>query len=103
MEAVLALENGVWYRGVAAGAEGVTGGEVVFNTSMTGYQEVLTDPSYAGQIVTMTCPHIRNYGVSPDDIESRAPQVGGFIVREESPMARNWRAAATPGDMLSAA
>ena len=71
MEAVLALEDGTWFRGVAAGAEGVAGGEVVFNTSMTGYQEVLTDPSYAGQIVTMTCPEIGNYGVSSDDVESR--------------------------------
>jgi carbamoyl-phosphate synthase small subunit len=102
MEAILALENGVCYRGVAAGAEGVTGGEVVFNTSMTGYQEVLTDPSYAGQIVTMTCPQIGNYGVSPDDVESRAPQVAGFIVREESPMASNWRAEGTLRDYLIA-
>ena len=93
MEAVLALEDGTWFRGVAAGAEGEAGGEVVFNTSMTGYQEVLTDPSYAGQIVTMTCPEIGNYGVSPDDVESRAPQVAGFIIREESPVASNWRAA----------
>src|ERR1700704_1319349 len=102
MEAVLALEDGTWYRGVAAGAEGVAGGEVVFNTSMTGYQEVLTDPSYAGQIVTMTCPEIGNYGVSPDDVESRRPQVAGFIVREESPVASNWRAAGTLRDYLIA-
>ena len=73
--------------------DGEARGEVVFNTSMTGYQEVLTDPSYAGQIVTMTCPEIGNYGVSPDDVESRAPQVAGFIVRDESPVASNWRAA----------
>ncbi len=64
MKATLALENGIWYDGEAAGATGETGGEVVFNTSMTGYQEVLTDPSYAGQIVTMTCPEIGNYGVA---------------------------------------
>ena len=95
MEAVLALEDGTWYRGAAAGAEGVTGGEVVFNTAMTGYQEVLTDPSYAGQIVTMTCPQIGNYGVSSGDVESRVPQVAGFIVREESPVASNWRAQGT--------
>ena len=63
MKATLALENGLWYEGESAGAPGETGGEVVFNTSMTGYQEVLTDPSYAGQIVTMTCPEIGNYGV----------------------------------------
>ena len=92
MNAVLALEDGTWFRGTAAGAEGIARGEVVFNTSMTGYQEVLTDPSYAGQIVTMTCPQIGNYGVSPDDVESRAPQVAGFIMREESPVASNWRA-----------
>src|SRR5207249_3741324 len=84
----------------AAGAEGEARGEVVFNTSMTGYQEVLTDPSYAGQIVTMTCPEIGNYGVSPDDVESRAPQVAGFIVRDESPMASNWRAESTLRDYL---
>ena len=102
MEAILALEDGTWYRGVAAGAEGEARGEVVFNTSMTGYQEVLTDPSYAGQIVTMTCPEIGNYGVSPGDVESRAPQVAGFIVREESPVASNWRAAGTLRDYLVA-
>ncbi len=102
MEAVLALEDGTWFLGKAAGAEGVTGGEVVFNTSMTGYQEVLTDPSYAGQIVTMTCPEIGNYGVSSDDVESRAPQVAGFIVREESPVASNWRSQGTLHDYLVA-
>ena len=102
MEAILALEDGTWYRGLAAGAEGVTGGEVVFNTSMTGYQEVLTDPSYAGQIVTMTCPEIGNYGVSPEDVESRAPQVAGFIVRQESSVASNWRAEGTLRDYLVA-
>ena len=95
MEAVLALENGVWYRGKAAGAPGETSGEVVFNTSMTGYQEVLTDPSYAGQIVTMTCPEIGNYGVTVQDVESRAPQVAGFIMRDQSPIASNWRADGT--------
>jgi len=92
MDAVLALENGTTFRGKAAGAEGQAGGEVVFNTSMTGYQEVLTDPSYAGQIVTMTCPEIGNYGVAAADVESRGLQVAGFIVRSESPMASNWRA-----------
>ena len=71
MNALLALEDGTWYRGVAAGAQGEARGEVVFNTSMTGYQEVLTDPSYAGQIVTMTAPLIGNYGVAPGDAESR--------------------------------
>ena len=102
MEAILALEDGTWYRGVAAGADGEARGEVVFNTSMTGYQEVLTDPSYAGQIVTMTCPEIGNYGVTSDDVESRAPQVAGFIVREESPIASNWRAEGTLRDYLVA-
>jgi carbamoyl-phosphate synthase small subunit len=100
MEAVLALENGTWFRGQAAGADGETAGEVVFNTSMTGYQEVLTDPSYAGQIVTMTCPEIGNYGVSGEDVESRRPQVAGFIIRDESPVASNWRASGTLREYL---
>ena len=100
MEAILALEDGTWFRGVAAGADGETGGEVVFNTSMTGYQEVLTDPSYAGQIVAMTCPEIGNYGVTIADGESRAPKVAGFIVREQSPMASNWRSEGTLRDYL---
>jgi carbamoyl-phosphate synthase small subunit len=102
MEAVLALEDGTWFRGLAAGADGVATGEVVFNTSMTGYQEVLTDPSYSGQIVTMTCPEIGNYGVASDDVESRGPQVAGFIMREASPVASNWRAAGTLRDYLIA-
>src|SRR5256714_11667266 len=102
MEAVLALEDGTFYRGIAAGADGETAGEVVFNTAMTGYQEVLTDPSYAGQIVTMTCAEIGNYGVSPEDVESRAPQVAGFVIRDESPVASNWRAAGTLRDYLIA-
>jgi carbamoyl-phosphate synthase small subunit len=101
MEAVLALENGVWYRGKSAGAAGETSGEVVFNTSMTGYQEVLTDPSYAGQIVTMTSPEIGNYGVTGDDVESRGVQVAGFVMRDQSPMASNWRADGTLGDYLA--
>jgi carbamoyl-phosphate synthase small subunit len=102
MEAILALEDGTWFRGQAAGAEGEARGEVVFNTSMTGYQEVLTDPSYAGQIVTMTCPEIGNYGVSPDDVESRAPHVAGFIIRDESPISSNWRADSTLREYLVA-
>ena len=100
MQATLVLENGTVYRGAAAGAAGEASGEVVFNTSMTGYQEILTDPSYAGQIVTMTCPQIGNYGVSSKDVESRAPQVAGFIIRDESPVASNWRAEATLRDYL---
>jgi carbamoyl-phosphate synthase small subunit len=101
MNATLALEDGSWYRGVAAGAPGETSGEVVFNTSMTGYQEVLTDPSYAGQIVTMTAPHIGNYGVAPGDAESHAPHVAGFIMREASPLASNYRADGTLRDYLT--
>ena len=91
MNAVLALEDGTWFSGTSVGAAGETSGEVVFNTSMTGYQEVLTDPSYAGQIVTMTSVQIGNYGVTQDDTESRGPQVAGFVMRESSPVASNWR------------
>ncbi len=98
--AVLALENGTWFRGTAAGASGDASGEVVFNTSMAGYQEILTDPSYAGQIVAMTAPQIGNYGVGDDDEESQGPQVAGFIVREASPIASNWRATGTLEDYL---
>ena len=101
MNATLALEDGTWYRGVAAGASGETSGEVVFNTSMTGYQEVLTDPSYAGQIVTMTAPQIGNYGVASGDAESQAPRVAGFIMREASPLASNYRADGTLRDYLT--
>src|ERR1044071_9000710 len=100
MDAILALEDGTWFRGQAAGADGEARGEVVFNTSMTGYQEVLTDPSYAGQIVTMTAPQIGNYGVAGGDEESRAPQVTGFIMRESSPVASNWRADGSLRDYL---
>ncbi len=100
MNAILALEDGTWYRGVAAGAAGEARGEVVFNTSMTGYQEVLTDPSYAGQIVTMTAPLIGNYGVAAGDEESQAPRVAGFVMREASPVASNWRADSTLRDYL---
>ena len=102
VDAILALEDGSSYRGTAAGAEGEAGGEVVFNTSLSGYQEVLTDPSYSGQIVTMTCAELGNYGVSPDDVESRAPMVAGFVMREESPVASNWRAVGTLRDYLVA-
>jgi carbamoyl-phosphate synthase small subunit len=100
MKAILALENGSWYEGESAGAAGETGGEVVFNTSLTGYQEILTDPSYSGQIVTMTCPEIGNYGIAPDDAESREPQVAGFIIRDESPVASNWRSDSTLREYL---
>ena len=100
MNAILALEDGTWYQGKSVGAQGLATGEVVFNTSMTGYQEILTDPSYAGQIVTMTCPQIGNYGVTEADVESLSPQVSGFVMREESPIASNWRASGTLGDYL---
>jgi carbamoyl-phosphate synthase small subunit len=101
MKATLALENGLVYEGDAAGAPGETSGEVVFNTSMTGYQEILTDPSYSGQIVTMTEPEVGNYGIADEDGESRGTQVSGFIVREESPIASNWRSDATLRDYLT--
>jgi carbamoyl-phosphate synthase small subunit len=88
----LALEDGVCFEGRSFGKRGETTGEVVFNTALCGYQEVLTDPSYAGQIVTMTYPHIGNYGVNRDDVESVRPQVAGFVVREASTRASSWRA-----------
>ena len=101
MNAILALEDGTWYRGVSAGAPGETSGEVVFNTSMTGYQEVLTDPSYAGQIVTMTAPQIGNYGIAAADNESDAPRVAGFVMRDLSPIASNWRSQSTLREYLT--
>ncbi|HYB96034.1 MAG TPA: glutamine-hydrolyzing carbamoyl-phosphate synthase small subunit [Vicinamibacterales bacterium] len=101
MNAILALEDGTWFQGVSAGAPGHTEGEVVFNTSMTGYQEVLTDPSYAGQIVTMTAPQIGNYGVTGTDQESGKPQVAGFVMRDASPMSSNWRAQGTLREYLT--
>src|SRR5712692_10336196 len=94
-QAKLALEDGTIYTGRAFGARGETFGEVVFNTSMTGYQEVLTDPSYKGQIVTMTYPLIGNYGVNDEDVESSRPQVEGFIVRELARTPSNYRAHGT--------
>ncbi len=90
-KAILVLEDGRSFRGVSFGAEGETFGEMVFNTSMTGYQEILTDPSYAGQIVCMTYPLIGNYGVNEEDVESRKPWVEGFVVREASRVHSNWR------------
>ncbi len=91
MKALLALEDGRIFEGYAFGALRETTGEVVFNTSMTGYQEILTDPSYRGQIVVMTYPLIGNYGVNSFDVESSLPQVEGFVVREKSPIESNWR------------
>ena len=101
MNAILALEDGTWFQGVSAGAPGHTEGEVVFNTSMSGYQEVLTDPSYAGQIVTMTAPQIGNYGIAETDNESDKPQVAGFIMRDPSPVSSNWRASRPPSGAFS--
>jgi carbamoyl-phosphate synthase small subunit len=98
--AKLALEDGTVYTGRAFGATGERFGEVVFNTSMTGYQEVLTDPSYKGQIVCMTYPLIGNYGVNPDDRESARPQVEGFVVRERATLPSNFRSTGTLEDYL---
>ncbi|HOJ58992.1 MAG TPA: glutamine-hydrolyzing carbamoyl-phosphate synthase small subunit [bacterium] len=98
--AVLVLEDGSLYRGRAFGAVGETGGEVVFNTAMAGYQEVLTDPSYHGQIVTMTYPLIGNYGANEEDVESNKIQVAGFIIKEPSAIASNWRSRFTLEDWM---
>lgn len=94
-KAILVLEDGRTFRGESFGADGESFGEMVFNTSMSGYQEILTDPSYAGQIVCMTYPQIGNYGVNPEDVESRKPWVEGFVVREASKKASNWRSTET--------
>ena len=101
MDAVLALENGTVFRGTSAGAAGETAGEVVFNTSMTGYQEVLTDPSYSGQIVVLTNPQIGNYGATKLDNEAIRPFIEGLVVREFSPLSSNWRADETADHFLS--
>jgi len=103
MPAVFALEDGSVFPGTGFGATGTVTGEAVFNTSLTGYQEILTDPSYRGQIVTMTAPQIGNYGINPEDSESDHPQVSGFVVREISPIASNWRSVQTLPDYLAAA
>ena len=98
--AILALEDGTVFQGNSFGAETNSCGEVCFNTSMTGYQEILTDPSYKGQIVTMTYPEIGNYGVNTEDIESYQPHVTGFVIRELSPVTSNWRATQSLDDYL---
>src|SRR5580698_4886638 len=100
MNAILALEDGSVFRGQAFGATAQASGEVCFNTSMTGYQEILTDPSYKGQIVTMTYPLIGNYGVNQSDIESWQPHVAGFVIRELAPVVSNWRAQYSLGEYL---
>src|SRR5947209_274525 len=102
-EALLVLEDGASFRGQAFGADGESFGEAVFNTAMCGYQEVLTDPSYMGQIVTMTSPHQGNYGVNPEDVESAGVGVAGFVVREASRRASSWRSTGSLGDYLEAA
>src|SRR3954468_21319362 len=91
----LVLADGTAFSGVAIGADGLTTGEAVFTTGMTGYQEVLTDPSYCGQLVTMTAPQMGNTGVNHEDLEHGTPRVAGFIVHELSPLASNWRADST--------
>src|SRR6266581_4419265 len=98
--ALLVLEDGRAFRGRAWGAEAEACGEMVFNTSMSGYQEILTDPSYAGQIVCMTYPLIGNYGVNTEDVESRRPWVEGFVVREASRIASNFRSTESLQDYL---
>ncbi|MFT7623786.1 MAG: carbamoyl-phosphate synthase small subunit [Myxococcota bacterium] len=100
--AVLLLNDGRQFEGVACGHRGITVGEVCFNTSMTGYQEILTDPSYAGQIITMTYPEMGNYGVNTADVESRCIHATGLIVRETSPVPSNWRSTSTLEHYLEA-
>jgi carbamoyl-phosphate synthase small subunit len=101
MKAKLILENGTVFTGESFGADGETTGEVVFNTSLTGYQEILTDPSYSGQIVTMTYPLIGNYGVNTEDLESIKPQTAGLIVKEYSAFPSNFRSSESLGDWLA--
>jgi len=102
MKAILALEDGTVFHGEGFGAPGETTGEVIFNTSMTGYQEILTDPSYRGQIVVMTYPLVGNYGINKEDVESTLPQAEGFAVRALSPIASNWRQQGTLEEWLKA-
>ncbi|MBI3404838.1 MAG: carbamoyl phosphate synthase small subunit, partial [Acidobacteria bacterium] len=98
--AILALEDGRVFNGRAAGARTRRGGEVVFNTSLTGYQEVFTDPSYSGQIVCLTYPHIGNVGTNVDDEEASHPYIESLIVREFSQLASNWRSTETTQEYL---
>ncbi|MFZ4815178.1 MAG: glutamine-hydrolyzing carbamoyl-phosphate synthase small subunit [Phototrophicaceae bacterium] len=102
MQGILVLEDGRSFPGVAFGAEGISTGEAVFNTSMTGYQEILTDPSYYRQIVTMTVPHVGNTGVNLEDVESAKIWVSGFVIRALSPVVSNWRSRATLDEYLKA-
>ncbi len=100
MDAILALEDGTIFKGKSFAAEGERSGEVVFNTSMSGYQEIITDPSYKGQIVVMTYPLIGNYGINPEDVESCKPFIEGFVVKEYSKIASNWRSRQSLGEYL---
>ncbi|MEP6899046.1 MAG: carbamoyl-phosphate synthase domain-containing protein, partial [Rhodanobacter sp.] len=100
LPALLALEDGSVFHGHAAGASGSTVGEVVFNTAMTGYQEILTDPSYARQIVTLTYPHIGNTGVNAEDVESSTVHASGLIVRDIPRRASSWRSTESLPDYL---
>src|SRR5436189_6067922 len=99
--ATLLLEDGRTFRGRGHGFDGEAIGEVVFNTSMTGYQEILTDPSYEGQIVTMTYPLIGNTGINREDVEARQPFLEGFVVKRLSPLPSNWRTTETLDDYLT--
>ena len=100
MQAVLVLEDGRIFRGKSFGAKAEAAGEVVFNTSLTGYQEIFTDPSYAGQIVVLTNPHIGNYGTSPADAEAKRPYIEGLVAREFSPISSNWRSTEVADEYL---
>src|SRR5213075_2208886 len=100
VQAILALEDGRIFRGKGYGAKAECYGEVVFNTSLTGYQEIFTDPSYAGQIVVLTNPHIGNYGTTPSDAESKKPYIEGLVTREFSPVSSNWRSTQVADEYL---
>ena len=100
IQAILALEDGRIFRGQGFGARAEAAGEVVFNTSLTGYQEIFTDPSYAGQIVVLTNPHIGNYGTTPSDAEATRPYIEGLVTREFSPISSNWRATEVADEYL---
>lgn len=100
--AILVLADGTVFRGISIGAEGASVGEVVFNTSMSGYQEILTDPSYCKQIVTLTCPHIGNVGVNTEDVESGKVYVSGLVIRDLSQTVSNWRSTQSLSDYLKA-
>ena len=99
-KAILLLEDGREFCGTSFGHIGETTGEVCFNTGMSGYQEILTDPSYCKQIVTMTSPHIGNYGINSEDIESSKIQVAGFVIKEETQVPSNWRSELNIGKYL---